>query len=628
MVASLAAAPQDEAPRPPPYAQTAIDTQMREAAARVRLPIDGAGRGRLLEGGAVEAGERGRWVIEFEAGPLGVAEGGTVFLQVSPFWNWSTPQVVDPRREGFTRVTTDAAGVELEPATIDQQLLAVTLRGRGLAAGERLTFEYGAGPAGARADSYAEACSRFWIAVDGDGDGVRAVLADSPCVEVRPGAPARLVLHAPGVLRPGEELRLTAALLDRAANAVREAGGRWTLRLDEDPARVLEGELALEQGGAWELRLAAPAEGVHRARLELELAGGTLAAESNPFEVSARAPRIRWADLHGHSADSDGTGTPAEYFRYARDVAGLDAAALTDHDHWGLVFLDEAPELWRANVAAARAATRPGRFLALPGYEWTSWLWGHRHVVFFGDETPLLSSIDAAWDTPAELALGLAEARALAVPHHPAGGPVAVDWATACRTPVECAVEVASAHGASEAADVDHPIYAAVPGTWVRSALTHGVTAGFLASGDGHDGHPGLAHLGPQYPSGGVAAILSEELDGPALLEAVRARRCYATSGPRAILRVALGRARMGERIAASALGEDAVLFVSYSGTDVVREVTFVRSGVALEPMPGDGGRDVRLTGALADLASGEWVYVRVTQNDGHAAWSSPIWIH
>lgn len=627
LIGTFFALVQEDAPRPPAHAQTAVDAQMREAAARSRHASDGAGRARLLEGGAVPAGGRGRWVIEFEAGELGVAEGGAVFLQVSPFWDWSTPQVVDPRADGFTRVTTDAQGVELEPATIDQQLMAVVLRGRSLAPGEHVTFEYGAGPAGARADTYAEACSRFWIAVDGDGDGVRAVLADSPCVEVRPGPAARVVLHAPGVVRPGEELRLTAAVLDRSANAVREASGRWSLRLGEGDAVALAGELALEQGGAWEIRLAAPGEGVHRARLALELAGGTFEAESNPFEVSARAPRILWADLHGHSADSDGTGTPQDYFRYARDVSGLDAAALTDHDHWGLIFLDESPQLWHANVAAARAAARPGRFVALPGYEWTSWLWGHRHVIFAGEQTPLLSSIDPAWDTPEELARGLAGAQALAIPHHPAGGPVAVDWATAGQSEIECVVEVASAHGASEASDADHPIYSPVTGAWVRSALTRGVAVGFVASGDGHDGHPGLSHLGPRYPSGGVAAILSEELDAAALLDALRARRCYGTSGPRAILRVALGRARMGERVPVDALGAQDVLFVGYWGTSVVREVTIVRSGVALDPVPGDGQRDVRLTGRLDDLKSGEWIYVRVTQDDGHAAWSSPIWI-
>ena len=33
--------------------------------------------------------------------------------------------------------------------------------------------------------------------------------------------------------------------------------------------------------------------------------------------------RLYWADLHGHTRHSDGTGTPYDYFRYARDVARL-----------------------------------------------------------------------------------------------------------------------------------------------------------------------------------------------------------------------------------------------------------------------------------------------------------------
>ena len=48
--------------------------------------------------------------------------------------------------------------------------------GRALAEGERVRIVYGAGPAGARADRYAERGSRFWVAVDGNADGVRRVL--------------------------------------------------------------------------------------------------------------------------------------------------------------------------------------------------------------------------------------------------------------------------------------------------------------------------------------------------------------------------------------------------------------------------------------------------------------------
>ena len=122
--------------------------------------------------------------------------------------------------------------------------------------------------------------------------------------------------------------------------------------------------------------------------------------------VDPEAPRIRWADLHGHSVRSDGTGTPEAYYRYARDVAGLDVAALTDHDHWGLPFLDESSEGWREIREATEAHYEPGRFVTIHGYEWTSWLFGHRHVLHFGGSEQagvhLHSSLDESTDTPPE----------------------------------------------------------------------------------------------------------------------------------------------------------------------------------------------------------------------------------
>jgi hypothetical protein len=615
---------------PPPHARVQTARDLLAAKELAFDPSDGGGSARLREGGAVQAGGVGRWMVEYEVGPLGVAEGGGVYLQVSPFWGWSTPQVEDPSGEGFTVVSTEAPGVELHPATIDRQLLAVTIAGRALAAGERIAFDFGAGPAGARGDLYAESCARLWIAVDGDGDGLRKVLADSPCVVVLPGPAAQLAVLVPSIARPGEDVLATVSVLDAAANAVREVSGQLELtweRAETASERVLEGELALEDGGSKRISLPAPALGLHRLRARLTLAQGVLEALSNPLDVAERAPRVLWADLHGHSAQSDGTGELDEWWRYARDVAALDVAALTDHDHWGLLFLDEQPQLWSANVAAARAAERPGRFVALPGYEWTSWLWGHRHVLFFGDETPLASALDDASDTPAELWQALRGLDALTVPHHPAGGPIAIDWRVAPDALLEPVVELCSAHGASEAADAPRPIYDALAGGWTRDALARGYELGHAASGDGHDGHPGLTHLGPQYGIGGVTAILSDSLERGAVLTALRARRTYATSGPRVLLRFALGSAPMGTELALDPSGGSAPLFLSYAGTARVSEVSVIRSDAAPMSFAGGGRTELEISGALDDLRPGGWVYVRVVQEDGHAAWSSPVFV-
>ncbi|UCF68076.1 MAG: hypothetical protein JSV80_01905, partial [Acidobacteriota bacterium] len=205
-----------------------------------RSEADGGGRAWLERDGKlarVVAGSTERWTIVYEAGPLGVAEGGAVYLQVPPFWGWSSPQVRAPKAPGYTTVSTDAGGVELEAAAVDNGLLQVTIRGRTLAAHERVRLVYGAGPAGARADRYAEHRSPLWIAVDGDGDGVRRTIADSPTIDVEPGPAARLLLTLPSSARVGETVLVRLAALDALGNDGCRVDGRIVL---EQPPSGLE----------------------------------------------------------------------------------------------------------------------------------------------------------------------------------------------------------------------------------------------------------------------------------------------------------------------------------------------------------------------------------------------------
>ncbi len=612
-----------------------VHDDLRSALDQVEHPSDGGGRAWLDlpegEDGSIAAGYPGSWTILYEAGELGVAEGGAVYLMISPFWNWSPPQAQYEQGAGYTRVTTEAEGVELEPQRLDQTLMAITVRGRALAAGERLRLEYGAGDSGARADSYAERNERFWIAVDGDGDGVRKVLPDSPAIEIRPGPPARLVLTVPSTARPGEAIRITAAVIDPVANGWPEFEG--TVELMEPPGGFPAGlevprtiELGPDSDACATVEGRVTAAGTYRLQARVDLGDGReVEAISNPLLVTEGGPRILWADLHGHSNVSDGPGTPEDYFRYARDVAALDVVALTDHDHWGVLFMDQHPELWEHNKAVGNRFHEPGRFVTVHGYEYTNWVYGHRHVLYFSDEAPLFSSIDERYDHPDELWEALRGLDALTVPHHPAGGPVPIDWSVAPDPLLDPCVEITSAHGCSEARDCGRMIYSAEDGHFARDALGRGYRLGFIASGDGHDGHPGLTHLGPHYPTGGLTAVLAEEHSRPGVLAALREHRAYATSGARIVLRAALGTARMGETIAAADLGEQTMLFVQVSGTSRLLGVEVVRSGAVVAGLPGDGSADFAAGAALSELEPGEYVYVRVLQEDGETAWSSPI---
>ncbi|MHC4844735.1 MAG: CehA/McbA family metallohydrolase [Planctomycetota bacterium] len=587
-----------------------------------RHPSDGGGAATLVledgDDGSVMAGDSRSWTLRYEAGELGISEGGVVYLQVPAFWGWSTPQVEAPGYDGYTTVTTEAEGIRLESMTADRQLLAIRIGGRPLEAGEAITIEYGAGPRGALADNFAEQRSPFMFAVDGDGDGIRSLIEDPPTITVHAGPPSRLVATVTSTAQPGDTVRLTLAVLDRMGNTGCRVEGDVTLDLPEGLEGPESVALALDDMGRKSVELTATEPGVYRVRAK---GPSVFHATSNPLQVSDPVRRVLWADLHGHSNLSDGTGTPGDYYRYARDVAQLDVAALSDHDHWGFYFLDAHADMWEEIRAQTTAFHEPGRFVTLLAYEWTSWIHGHRHVLYFDDAGEVLSTLDERYETPRQLWDALEGRDAMTVAHHSAGGPVATNWSFAPDPVLEPVTEIISVHGSSEAADSPHGIGGAVPGNFARDALDAGYRLGFIGSGDSHDGHPGLPQLAAAR--GGLAAILSDDLTREGILEALRARRTYATSGPRILLRATLDGKPMGSTVAAG----DAVLSAMVLGTDLIDRIEIIRSGEVVERRVVGDRQDFLGSWDIERLEEGEYVYLRVVQLDSGLAWSSPFFV-
>ena len=111
------------------------------------------------------------------------------------------------------------------------------------------------------------------------------------------------------------------------------------------------------------------------------------------------------------------------------------------------------------------------------------------------------------------------------------------------------------------------------------------------------------------------------------VLKALRARRVYATNGPRILLRTALDSHLMGALIpkpeAGSYTGE---LFVQVIAEAPLERVDLIRSGKLVDSIPIDGLLEITLGREIEDLVSGEYLYVRAVQEDTGAAWSSPIY--
>lgn len=642
-------------PNPPTAVRATHDELLADAAA-ARHPSDGQGSARIVEGPAVvTAGTRAAWVFEFTVGPLGVAEGGHVTLLASPFWGWTVPQALSPAMPGFSRVELVGAAADdplaLRLDTPGDGRCSAFVEGRALAAGEVLRFQFGGGQSRVTVDRFAEDEERFWFAVDGDGDGVDQRVLDSPTVSIVAGPPTQLHLFLPPTARPGETVELTAVVLDRFGNAGYPFEGELLLVQDslwpgllperatfaaEDAGR-LAFELTLpESAYHGVMRVAAGAVGTKRENNRT----GALQAISNPMWIDPAAPRLLVADLHGHSNLSDGTGRPEDFYRYARDTAALDVAVLTDHDHWGMRFLDGAPDLWKRIQRAAERANDPGEFTALLGFEWTSWLHGHRHVLYFQDQGEVISSLDAV--TPDELWAALRELgkrgmRALTFAHHSAGAPVPTNWSFPPDPQFEPVTEVASVHGTSEAWDAPLKLRAPWKGNFVRDVLDAGVPLGFVGSGDSHDGHPGLAHL--EAGTGGLAMLFAETNDREAVRASLLARACYATNGPRIVCVAKLGGALMGGDVPATALGPATTVELKLFGTRSLRLLEVVRSGAVVKELsaaamgqapgvPPNYAAELTLAQlGLEDLAPGEYVYLRVTEEGPGLAWTSPWFI-
>ncbi|MBB84404.1 MAG: hypothetical protein CL931_11395 [Deltaproteobacteria bacterium] len=584
----------------------------------------------------VQVATRQRFTFLFEVGPLGIAEGGTIYPTAEPFWEWSAVQHFEPGSPGYTTAEIISGEARVVPDALGAGFV---VEGSALAAGDRIRFVYGAGEEGAFVDRYAERDATFFFSVDGDGDGYRRFIEGGPRFDIASRDARLLVAHGPAEHRPSETLSIRLAFVDHQgnrtdrledglipANARFEIGTLPGSTLDFGPPRVFAA--SSWQDGSTDLALG-PVEGSGVLRLGVRGLGPleTFTAKLPPIVVREGARSLVWADLHGHTALSDGTGRPDDYFRYAREVARLDVVSLTDHDHWGIRPLALDSDAIRTVFDTTDGAEEAGRFVTIPGYEWTSWLHGHRHVLYFdapgAEPRPeIFSAFDVTTDRPDELWDALRDRNALTFAHHSAGDPVAINWRFRPDRDLEPVTEVASVHGQSESMEMPVPVQGGIPGWFVIDTLRAGFRYGFIGSGDSHDGHPGLPQIAGGH--GGLAGLFVDGLDRAAVKAALRRRQTFATNGIRPFLEVSIDGVPMGGTLPAGK--DEHRLRIRYEATEEIERVELVRSGrvATLEP---ENPLSVDLERSIPALQPGEFHYVRIRQDDGGNAWSSPIFV-
>ncbi len=437
-----------------------------------------------------------------------------------------------------------------------------------------------------------------------------AAWAGSATVEVLPAiALAALTTVAPGAALP---VRVRAAGLSAVE-----------LELDGRRAR-LEGVGPLFRGSIVAPRRA----GYYRIQASDPEHRATPARAVLKVTPNPAAERVWWTDLHGHSALSDGFGSPRRFYEYARDHALLDAAALTDHDH----LLDDAE--WDRVCALADSMEALPEFSAIPAYEWSS-RFGDRNVYLPRRHVPIPRRGDPWGDHVRELQAWAGETGAVLVPHHPASGFRSVDW-TLHSPAAEPVCEVYSIHGWAWSDTTRNPITPrtpalqrcatprlamAVPGRGYLAALALDPALGVIASGDIHSAQPGNL---------GLAALRAPELRRDELLRALRERRVYGTTGARILLELAA----RGPAVGVDGEGGGGALFGAATlhlralaaGPGELAELTILRDGEPWMRSRRPGWPGVIEAADSPRTTTSYQVVAR--QTDGERAFSSPIVAH
>jgi hypothetical protein len=204
------------------------------------------------------------------------------------------------------------------------------------------------------------------------------------------------------------------------------------------------------------------------------------------MRVVARAPlRLYWGDLHGQSGETVGTNPAESYFRYARDKAFLDIVGHQGND------FQITDAFWQELNRLTAEFDAPGRFVCVPGYEWSgnTGMGGDRNVFYRREGRAIRRSSrilvdgqnEGAGDcyTATELFRALEGEDAVVIAH--VGGRYA-DIRLAHEGRLERAVEVHSTWGTFE---------------WLlHDAFEQGYRVGVVCHSDDHKGRPGATRPG------------------------------------------------------------------------------------------------------------------------------------
>lgn len=368
---------------------------------------------------------------------------------------------------------------------------------------------------------------------------------------------------------------------------------------------------------------------------------------SAPIKCLAESNTILcWGLLHGESEKNDSSENIESCLRQFRDEKALQFYATSSFES----IEETSAETWKNISQVVSEFNEEQRFCTFLGFQYPSEE-GLRHVLYFKPLKPLLRKKEPKSNTLEKLYNALNPKEALSIPSFTMGKGFETTFDHFDQE-LDRVVEIYNAWGSSECTAKEgnpFPIGSSskkgiqeVETGSVINALKRGFRFGFVAGGlDDRGIFENFYENEQNQYTPGLTAILAREQSKEDLVQALVSRSCYATTGERIILGFNLAGASMGGELTTKAkpgLVFNRHLIGYIAGTFSLKEVVIVRNGVPLKVFhPNDYFFDFTYDDAehLSEvvLPSSEnrpnfvFYYLRVTQQNGHMAWSSPIWV-
>lgn len=494
------------------------------------------GTATLSPSGSFEAGSMQSFALVYTAGAFGLDDTGSLKIGFRFATDFGPVQFTDSQAPGYTTAeASNGASLELRwefkrnIRPWSRSLYIGVVEGF-LAPGDTITIRFGDrrhGSPGIRIQTWCEEAFEFRVFADPIATYDYVALPESPTIAIVPGPARQWHAVLPTAVRAGVPFRLGIRAADAWGNPTGLAGSSLRVASSELvgnlPDRLEIGHdsraLTIEN-----LVVDRPGE------IVVDLLGleDALLCRSNPLRVLPETAALVhfWGDTHGQSNETLGTNSARDYFAFGRDLSFLDVIGHQGND------FQITSSFWRELNELTAAFDEDGRFVCIPGYEWSAntAVGGDRNVHFRREGETIHRSSHAQIAEGTEIADEASDAhdarelfrrlegRDCVVVAHVGGRYADIAFA---HHPLETAIEIHSDWGTFE---------------WLlNDAFALGYRVGIVANSDGHKGRPGASYPGASFfgSQGGLTCFLADRLDRDAIFRAMRGRRHYATTGNR-----------------------------------------------------------------------------------------------